>query len=112
LIPPKSGPADFGGLGSGGAAGVNAGGAAVGMGGAGAGAGAGDAGRLRRNRAREEPELSEGGGDQINTANAAIRADRYRPKIYGFQVHEIAKLQRWQEAVRDRQIQRLEVLDS
>jgi len=114
LIPPKSGPADFGGLGSGGgAAGVSAGGTGVGMGGAaGAAAGAGDAGRLRRNRAREEPELSEGGGDQINTANAAARADRYRPKIYGFQVHENAKLQRWQEAVRDRQIQRLEALNT
>jgi len=113
LIPPKSGPADFGGLG-GGAAGMSAGGGGIGagLGGTGAGAGAGDAGRLRRNRAREEPELSEGGGEQINTANSAMRAERYRPKIYGFQVHEIAKLQRWQEAVRDRQIQRLETLDS
>lgn len=84
-------------------------GAALGSTGAGAGP---DAGRLRRNRTREEPEPSEGGGEQINTANSAMRAERYRPKIYGFQVHEIAKLQRWQEAVRDRQIQRLETLDS
>jgi hypothetical protein len=26
----------------------------------------------------------------------ALKADRYRPKIYGFQVHEIVNLQRWQ----------------
>lgn len=101
LIPPKSGPADFGGP-------PNA------LGGAGAGAGIGapgDAGRLRRNRIREEPEPSEGGGDQIITSKVALKAERYRPKVYGFQVHENAKLQRWQEAVRDRQVARLEALE-
>ena len=52
-----------------------------------------------------EPEVAvaaEGGGEGINTASVAIKAERYRPRIYGFQVNEIAKLQRWQEAVRDR----------
>ncbi|KAF9450461.1 hypothetical protein P691DRAFT_665253, partial [Macrolepiota fuliginosa MF-IS2] len=87
LIPPKTGPADFG----------------PGVG--------GDASRLRRTRVREEPEPTEGGGEQVSTAGVALKSERYRPKIYGFQVHEVAKLQRWQEAVRDRQIARLETLE-
>jgi len=104
-IPPKSGPADFGGPPN------SLGGAsAVGAGIAGTGA-ASDAGRLRRTRIREEPEPTEGGGDQIVTSNVALKADRYRPKVYGFQVYENAKLQRWQEAVRDLQVARLEALE-
>ncbi|GJE85645.1 casein kinase II subunit beta [Phanerochaete sordida] len=82
LIPPKSGPVDVG-----------------------IRAAEGD-GRRRR---REEQELpAEGLGEGTSTATAALKAERYRPKIFGFQVHEIAKLQRWQEAIRDRQIGRLE----
>ncbi|OBZ72398.1 Casein kinase II subunit beta-2 [Grifola frondosa] len=46
-----------------------------------------------------------------STASVALKADRYRPRIFGFQVNEIAKLQRWQEAVRDRQVARLEELE-
>jgi casein kinase II subunit beta len=110
LISPKNGPADFGGP-------LNAIGGSSGLG-AGLGAGVGVAGsvvagesRIRRNRVREEPEPTEGGGEQISTSNVALKADRYRPKIYGFQVHEIAKLQRWQDAVRDRQVARLEALE-
>ncbi|TEB19393.1 hypothetical protein FA13DRAFT_331554 [Coprinellus micaceus] len=88
LIPPKSGPSDTG-------------------------SSSRDAGGDSRNRrrARDEGEIAEGGGENINTATVALKADRYRPKIYGFQVHEIAKLQRWQEAVRDRQVARLEGLE-
>lgn len=37
-----------------------------------------------------------------STAAAALKAERYRPKIFGFGVHEISKWMRWQEAVRDR----------
>lgn len=56
-----------------------------------------------RRRIREEPEaVTEGGGEGISTATVALKAERYRPRIYGFQINEIAKLQRWQEAVRDR----------
>ena len=59
-----------------------------------------------RRRLREDPEAAiiaaEGGGELINTASVALKAERYRPRIYGFQLSEIAKLQRWQEAVRDR----------
>ncbi|EMD33383.1 hypothetical protein CERSUDRAFT_117995 [Gelatoporia subvermispora B] len=91
LIPPKSGPVDF----------------APNM------RGAGDVEASRRNRrGREDQEpptdsMTEG----FSTATAALKADRYRPRIFGFQVHEIAKLQRWQEAVRDKQISRLEQLE-
>ena len=59
-----------------------------------------------RRRMREDPEAAiaaaEGGGELINTASVALKAERYRPRIYGFQLNETAKLQRWQEAVRDR----------
>lgn len=111
LIPPKSGPADFGGPPNTLSGSAGAGGVGGGIGGAGGAGAAGDGGRIRRNRVREEPEPAEGGGEQMSTANVALKAERYRPKIYGFQVHEIAKLQRWQEAVRDRQVARLETLE-
>ncbi|KIJ62939.1 hypothetical protein HYDPIDRAFT_114064 [Hydnomerulius pinastri MD-312] len=65
----------------------------------------------RSRRTREEPEMPETVGEPISTAGAALKADRYRPRIYGFQLNEIAKLQRWQEAVRDRQVSRLEALE-
>jgi casein kinase II subunit beta len=63
----------------------------------------GDDGSGRRRRAREEPMEVEGSvGEVVSTASVALKADRYRPRIYGFQLNETAKLQRWQEAVRDR----------
>jgi len=63
----------------------------------------------RRKRSRDEAQPVEGaGGEGVSTTAVALKADRYRPRIFGFQVNEIAKLQRWQEAVRDRQIARLE----
>jgi casein kinase II subunit beta len=34
-------------------------------------------------------------------ASVALKAEQYKARIYGFQVNEVAKLQRWQEAVRD-----------
>ncbi|KAF9231521.1 casein kinase II, regulatory subunit [Melanogaster broomeanus] len=58
----------------------------------------------RNRRPREESEIPENVGEPSSTATVALKADRYRPRIYGFQLHEIAKLQRWQEAVRDRQV--------
>ncbi|KAM6504040.1 Casein kinase II, regulatory subunit [Amanita muscaria] len=69
-----------------------------------------------RRKTREELEVSaaasEGGGEGVSTAAVALKAERYRPRIYGFQVNEVAKLQRWQEAVRDRQISRLEAYET
>lgn len=38
----------------------------------------------------------------LSTAGAAAKVERYRPKIFGFQINETGRLQRWQEAVRDR----------
>ncbi|THH33469.1 hypothetical protein EUX98_g721 [Antrodiella citrinella] len=69
-------------------------------------------GNKRSRRARDEQETyTEGMSEGISTASAALKADRYRPRIFGFQIHEIAKLQRWQEAVRDRQVTKLEELE-
>jgi casein kinase II subunit beta len=57
----------------------------------------------RRGRLRDElVEGADGLGEAMNTATVALHADRYRPRIFGFQVNEVAKLQRWQEAMRDR----------
>ncbi|KAI9431081.1 casein kinase II, regulatory subunit [Lactarius indigo] len=98
LLPPKSGPTD-----------PTRGTGAVGLV---PGAGATVDDPRRRGRAREDlVEGSDGLGDTINTAAVALRAERYRPRIFGFQVNEVAKLQRWQEAVRDRQVARLEALE-
>ncbi|KAK2467296.1 hypothetical protein APHAL10511_000845 [Amanita phalloides] len=97
LVPPKSGPPDF----------PNAISQAT--------SATSSDGRSRR-KARDELEVSavasEGGGEGISTASVAVKAERYKPRIYGFQVNEVAKLQRWQEAVRDRQIARLEVYEA
>ncbi len=41
-------------------------------------------------------------GGSASTAAIALKAEQYRPTIFGFQIHEVAKLQRWQEATRDR----------
>lgn len=57
-------------------------------------------GKRRRREEQQEPTPEVIG--EINTASVALKAERYRPRIFGFQVHEIAKLHRWQEAVRDR----------
>jgi len=98
LLPPKGGPADP-------ARGV------VGVA-PGSGATTVDDPRRRVTRVRDElVEGSDGLGEAINTATVALRADRYRPRIFGFQVNEVAKLQRWQEAMRDRQVARLETLE-
>ena len=62
----------------------------------------GNGGRRPR-RAREDNATGETvGSETTSTAAVALKAERYRPRIFGFQVNEIAKLQRWQEAVRDR----------
>ena len=86
LIPPKAGPSDFG------------------RGSAGAGGSEDVVGSRRRGaRARDDGDgTGEGIGEGISTASVALRADRYRPRIFGFHVNEIAKLQRWQDAIRDR----------
>ena len=88
LVPAKSSPAD----------------ASTAAPGTGAGAGADWArGSARARKAREETvALAEGVGEDVSTAAAAVKAERYHPRIFGFQVSEIAKWQRWQEAVRDR----------
>jgi len=91
LLPPKSGPAD----------------PARGALGTAPGAGATTMDDPRRRGARVRDELVEGAdglGEAINTATVALRADRYRPRIFGFQVNEVSKLQRWQEAMRDRYV--------
>ncbi|KAI0956518.1 hypothetical protein AcV7_006900 [Taiwanofungus camphoratus] len=88
LIPPKSGPVELGSV---------------------RGPASSEEGGRRSRRPREEQEPpADIGGEGVSTSAAALKADRYRPRIFGFHVNEIAKLQRWQEAVRDRQIARLD----
>ncbi|EIW83801.1 hypothetical protein CONPUDRAFT_80378 [Coniophora puteana RWD-64-598 SS2] len=99
LIPPKVGPVDA-------AAALRNGGVV-----AGAGAEAEGARRTRRVREDSEVEGSGSGVGEASTASVALKAERYRPRIYGFQLHETAKLQRWQEATRDRQVARLEAIE-
>ncbi|KAJ7730760.1 casein kinase II, regulatory subunit [Mycena metata] len=69
--------------------------------------------KLRRRLREELPDVTgtENVGEGISTASVALKAERYRPRIYGFQLNETAKLQRWQEATRDRQVARLEELE-
>ncbi|KAG6852842.1 hypothetical protein C0991_008661 [Blastosporella zonata] len=87
LIPPKNGPTDLGTTSK-------------------------DAeGKKRRVREEQDVSVAEGVGEAISTASVALKAERYRPKIYGFQLNETARLQRWQEAVRNRQVTRLEQLE-
>ncbi|KAG0667681.1 casein kinase 2 regulatory subunit [Rhodotorula mucilaginosa] len=60
------------------------------------------------------PGAGQGSGGQAGLgagglgAQSAAKVERVRPRIFGFQVHEHAKLLRWQERVRDQQIARLE----
>jgi casein kinase II subunit beta len=57
----------------------------------------------RRRDGEEDKGVPSGVGVvEQSTAAAALKAERYRPKIFGFGVHEISKWMRWQEAVRDR----------
>ncbi|KZT73576.1 hypothetical protein DAEQUDRAFT_743053 [Daedalea quercina L-15889] len=89
LIPPKSGPVEFAPLARG-----------------------ADTESSRRSRKiREEEPTADLGNEGMSTATVALKSERYRPRIFGFQVNEIAKLMRWQEAVRDRQVVRLELLE-
>lgn len=84
LVPTKSSPADAAGS-------------------AGASTSADWRGGVARRKAREETAaLAEGVGEDVSTASVAVKAERYHPRIFGFQVNEMAKWQRWQEAVRDR----------
>lgn len=46
--------------------------------------------------------LSANAGGPTGGANAALKAERYRPRVFGFQLHEIARVQRWGEAHRAR----------
>lgn len=41
------------------------------------------------------------GGGTLSTAAAAMKAEIYDPKLFGFRVNEMAKLKRWREAQRD-----------
>ncbi|MBW0472074.1 hypothetical protein O181_011789 [Austropuccinia psidii MF-1] len=49
---------------------------------------------------------------QTGGSDSALKAERYRPRIFGFKVHEIARLNRWQESLRDEQINRLKSLEA
>lgn len=56
------------------------------------------------------PGAGQGSGGQAGLgagglgAQSAAKVERVRPRIFGFQVHEHAKLLRWQERVRDQYV--------
>lgn len=62
------------------------------------------------NGANDHPGLrgTQHTGAATGGANAAVKAERFRPRIFGFQMHEHARVMRWQEAMRDKQVERLE----
>lgn len=66
----------------------------------------GDPEAARRNRrARDDPELmAEGVGEGVSTASVAAKAEVYWPRLFGFKTHEVAKLKRWQGAMRDKYV--------
>jgi len=64
-----------------------------------------------RDRDRDRGDKATLGVGNASTVSVATKAERYRPKIFGFHIHEVAKLQRWQDAVRDRQIAHLEEIE-
>jgi len=47
----------------------------------------------------------------VNTASAAMKAELYDPKLFGFRLNEMGQLKRWREAMRDKQVRRLETLE-
>ncbi|EJU02728.1 hypothetical protein DACRYDRAFT_21714, partial [Dacryopinax primogenitus] len=47
----------------------------------------------------------------VSTAAAALKMTQYKPMIFGFGVHETARWQRWQQAMRDKQVARLEAYE-
>lgn len=53
-----------------------------------------------------------GNPNSHSTASAAAKVERYRPRIFGFPVHETSKLHKWQEKMRDQQIERLETIEN
>lgn len=70
--------------------------------------GGGGVGGLGTNQSSSAGGASQSGGLQ---SGAASKVERVRPRIFGFKVHEAAKLQRWQEKQRDKQISRLEEIE-
>ena len=55
---------------------------------------------LSRPPAAREGGMGSGAGGG-GGASAALKADRYEPRIFGFRVNEEAKLARWRQAKRD-----------
>jgi casein kinase II subunit beta len=56
------------------------------------------------------PGIAGGGAGERNTtttttgllaSSAAKKVERVKPRIFGFMVHEAARLQRWQEKIKD-----------
>ncbi len=93
MVPSKGPPPQTGGnVGAGGAGGMGQAGMGLGMGQTGIGA--------AQAYMREGPTAV--GVGSISTASAAVKAEVYDPRLFGFRVYEGAKLKRWREAMRDK----------
>lgn len=65
--------------------------------------GSASAGASRRDQDGSSPSASarEGSVGPLSQAGVALKTDVYEPRIFGFRVHEEAKLSRWRKATRD-----------
>lgn len=99
MIPGKGQPAGSGSAGAGasgsGSGGGAGGGGGVNMIGTASGAGVGAGGGPERDR-REPSAVG-----SVSTAAAAVKAEKFEARIFGFKVHEEARLGRWRSARRD-----------
>lgn len=61
-----------------------------------------------KDRDADKLELQDGTVPVQASTAALVKIERYKPRIFGFPVHETAVLQRWQDSARDELLQRLE----
>lgn len=108
MVPAKGSPPQPGNVG--GAGGGGGSGGASGMGQAGMGLGKGQTGIGAAQAYMREGPTAVGVGS-VSTSAAGLKAEVYDPRLFGFRVNEGAKLKRWREAMRDKQVKRLEALE-
>lgn len=59
-------------------------------------------GLLPAKRPSPTTQIAVGSAAMVSTVTVAESVDRYRPRMFGFVVHDVGRLQRWQEAQRNK----------